>query len=332
MTRYGTIVSTASYVPEIEVSNDVLRKQLAHVPDFVDKMEAGTGIKRRFYAPDNWATSDVALPAAKLAIERAGRRPEDVDLILLGTDSPDYITPATSVVLQHKLGAKNAGTFDIGCACASFPTGLATAAGHIAANPNIKTVLVIGVYLMHRLADPKDPMVFFYGDGAGAAVVESASEPGFITSAFQADGSYAPFWGIFSGGTAEPASEDALKNGRTLVKMTNRYPPEINDQGWPKLVRKLSAQGGFSLSDVDMYIFTQVRRPTIELVMKDLGQPMEKTHTIMEEFGYTGSACVGMALDNAIEKRKIRPGNLVVMVGSGVGYNQAGVAFRMPHD
>ncbi len=332
MTRYGTIVSTASYVPEIEVSNDVLRQQLAHVPDFVDKMEAGTGIKRRFYAPDNWATSDVALPAAKLALERAGRRPEDVDLILLGTDSPDYITPATSVVLQHKLGAKNAGTFDIGCACASFPTGLATAAGHIAANPNLKTVLVVGVYLMHRLSDPKDPMVFFYGDGAGAAVVEGASEPGFITSAFQADGSYAPFWGIFAGGTAEPANEDALKNGRTMVKMTNRYPPEINDQGWPKLVRRLSAQGGFSLNDVDMYIFTQVRRPTIELVMNDLGQPIEKTHMIMEEYGYTGSACVGMALDNAIEKRKIRAGNLVVMVGSGVGYNQAGVAFRMPRD
>jgi 3-oxoacyl-[acyl-carrier-protein] synthase-3 len=332
MTRYGTIVSTARYVPEIEVTNDVLRKQLAHVPDFVDKMETGTGIKTRFYAPDSWSTSDVALPAAKLALERAGKRPEDVDLILLGTDSPDYITPATSVVLQHKLGAKNAGTFDIGCACASFPTALATAAGHIAINPSIKTVLVIGVYLMHRLADPKDPMIFFYGDGAGAAVVEGASQPGFVTSAFQADGSYASFWGIYAGGTAEPASEDAVKNGRTQVKMINRYPPEINDQGWPRLVRKLSAQGGFSLNDVDMYIFTQVRRPTIELVMRDIGQPMEKTHVIMEEYGYTGSACVGMALDHAIEKRKIRPGNLVVMVGSGVGYNQAGVAFRMPHD
>jgi 3-oxoacyl-[acyl-carrier-protein] synthase-3 len=94
----------------------------------------------------------------------------------------------------------------------------------------------------------------------------------------------------------------------------------------------LSAQGAFSVNDVDMYIFTQVRRPTIELVMADLGQPMEKTHAIMEEYGYTGSACVGMALDQAIEKRRIRPGNLVVMVGSGVGYNQAGVAFRMPHD
>jgi 3-oxoacyl-[acyl-carrier-protein] synthase-3 len=332
MNRYGTIVSTARYVPANEVTNDVLRKQLAHVPDFVDKMEAGTGIKTRFWAPDSWSTSDVALPAAKLALDRAGKRPEDVDLILLGTDSPDYITPATSVVLQHKLGASNAGTFDIGCACASFPTGLATAAGHIAANPNIKTVLVIGVYLMHRLADPEDPMMFFYGDGAGAAVVEAACEPGFITSAFQADGSYAPFWGIYSGGTAEPANEDALKHGRTRVRMINRYPPEINDRGWPRLVRKLSAQGGFTLADVDMFIFTQVRRPTIELVMKDLGQPMEKTHVIMQEYGYTGSACVGMALDQAIEFRKIRPGNLVVMVGSGVGYNQAAVAFRMPPD
>jgi 3-oxoacyl-[acyl-carrier-protein] synthase-3 len=332
MNRYGNIVSTARYVPEMEVTNDDMRKQLAHVPDFVDKMEASTGIKRRFYAPENWSTSDVALPAAKLALERAGRRPEDVDLILLGTDSPDYITPSTSVVLQHKLGAKNAGTFDIGCACASFPTGLATAAGHIAVNPNIKTVLVLGVYLMHKLADPKDPMVFFYGDGAGAAVVEASSEPGFVTSAFQADGSYAPFWGIFAGGTAEPANEDAIKNGRTRVKMTNRYPPEINDQGWPRLARKLAANGGFSLDDVDMYVFTQVRKATIELVMKDLGQPMERTHMIMEEYGYTGSACVGMALDHAIELGKIRPGNLVVMIGSGVGYNQAGVAFRMPRN
>ena len=100
MASYGTIVGTGRYLPEIEVSNDVLRKQLAHVPDFVDKMEKGTGILRRWHAPENWATSDVALPAARQALERAGRKPEDVDLIILGTDSPDYITPSTSVVLQ----------------------------------------------------------------------------------------------------------------------------------------------------------------------------------------------------------------------------------------
>ena len=330
MDRYATIKATGRFVPEIEVSNDTMRVQLAHVPDFVDKMEAGTGIRRRFYARDDQATSDVALPAARQALERAGRLPEEVDLIILGTDSPDYITPATSVVLQHKLGAKNAGTFDVGCACASFPTGLAAGAGLIATNPAIRTVLVVGVYLMHRLADATDPMVFFYGDGAGAAVLEPASEPGFLGSAFQADGSYHSYWGIYSGGTFEPATAESVAAGRTRVRMTNRYPPEINDCGWPALVRRLAGQAGFAVGDIAQAIFTQVRKPTIELVMQSLGLPMERTHTIMEEWGYTGSACVGMALDSAIEQGKAKPGALVVLVGSGVGYNQAAAAFRMP--
>src|SRR5208282_2205938 len=135
MTRYATIAATGRYVPEIEVTNDMLRERFkSTIPDFVDKMEASSGIKRRWHAPENWATSDVALPAAQVALERAGKKPDEVDLIILGTDSPDYITPATSVVLQYKLGAKNAGTFDVGCACASFPTGLSAAAGIIAAN------------------------------------------------------------------------------------------------------------------------------------------------------------------------------------------------------
>lgn len=330
MTRYAKIVATGRYLPEICVPNDVFRARLQAVaPDFVDKMEAGTGIRQRFYAPDNWATSDVALPAAKQALERADRKPGDVDLIILGTDSPDYITPSTSVVLQGKLGAKNAGSFDVGCACASFPTGLSIAAGMIATNPGIKTVLVLGVYLMHKLADPADPMTFFYGDGAGAAVLEASNTPGFIASAFLADGTYADAWGIYSGGTAEPASEDSLKAGRTKVKMTRRYPPEINDEGWPKLVRMVAERGEFKLNEIDQLIFTQVRKPTIELVMEKLGLPMCKTHTIMEDYGYTGSACVGMALDSAIEHKKVKPGDLVVLVGSGVGYNQAACAFRM---
>ncbi|HVP64599.1 MAG TPA: ketoacyl-ACP synthase III [candidate division Zixibacteria bacterium] len=328
--RYATIVATAKYVPEHLVTNDDLRLQLAHVPEFIEKMEAGTGITRRYYAPEDWATSDVALPAAKLALQRAGRRPEDVDLIILGTDSPDYITPSTSVVLQHKLGASNAGTFDVGCACASFPTGLTVAAGIISTNSWIKTVLVVGVYMMHKLADPRDPMIFFYGDGAGAAVLEAAERPGYLGSAFQADGSYARNWMIAAGGTVEPATIEAVESGRTKVKMYDRYPPEINDEGWPRLVLKLQSQLGFKLEDVAQFIFTQVRKETIQQVMQRLGRPCCKAHTIMGEYGYTGSACVAMALDDAIEKKKIKSGDLVVLVGSGVGYNQAAAAFKMP--
>ena len=329
MARFARIVSTGRFVPPIEVPNAALKARWPQFPDFVDKMEASSGIRTRFYAPEEWATSDVALPAAQQAIERAGLVPEDVDLIILGTDSPDYVTPATSVVLQHKLGAKNAGTFDVGCACASFPTGLAAAAGLIATNPALKNVLVVGVYLMHKLADPNDPMVFFYGDGAGAAILQAGDEPGFINSAMQAGGEYAKHWAIFAGGTAEPTTAENVASGRTKVKMAERYPPEINHEGWPRLARRLAKEGGFSFSDVDQIIFTQVRKPSIDLVMEDLGIPVEKAHTIMDKWGYTGSACIPMALDDAIELGKVKKGDLVVMIGSGVGYNQAGVAFRM---
>lgn len=330
MARYARIVSTGRYLPPREVTNAELRRRFdERFPEFVDKMEASSGIRSRWWAPDDWATSDVALPAARQALERAGRKPEDVDLVILGTDSPDYVTPATSVVLQHKLGATRAGTFDVGCACASFPTSLAAAAGIIATNPGIRTVLVVGVYLMHKLASQDDPMIYFYGDGAGAAVLEPADGPGFLGAAFQADGSYHAHWGIYSGGTFEPASEASVKAGRTQVRILERYPPEVNHEGWPRLVRKLAADTRFAVADIDFIVFTQVRKPSIELVMNDLGLPLDRTHTIMETWGYTGSACIPMALDDAFEKKLVPPGSLVVLVGSGVGYNQAAAAIRM---
>ncbi len=331
MTGYANLVSTGAYLPEIEITNDMLRARFdASVPEFVDKMEESSGIRSRWYAPDDWATSDLAVRAARQALERAGRTPQDVDFIIVGTDSPDFITPATSVIVQDKLGAKRAGTFDVGCACASFPTAFTSAAGMLATNANLKTILVIGVYMMHKLTSPDDPMIFFYGDGAGAAVLERADRPGFISSAFRADGSYARRWAIFAGGTVEPTTEASLKNGHARVKMYDRYPPEINNEGWPAVVRGVAENGGFAVKDIDFVIFTQVRKPTIELVMNDLGLPIHKTHTIMETKGYTGSACIPMALDDALQAKKIKAGDLVVLVGSGVGYNQAGVAFRMP--
>jgi 3-oxoacyl-[acyl-carrier-protein] synthase-3 len=328
---YANIIATGSYLPEVEVTNDMLRARFnGNAPEFVDKMEASSGIRSRWYAPEQWSASDLALRAAQQAMARAGKKPEDLDLIILGTDSPDYITPATSVVLQGKLGAKNAGTFDVGCACASFPTAISNAAGLMATNPSLKTVLVVGVYQMHKLAQQDDPMIFFYGDGAGAAILERGDEPGFLAAAFQADGSYAKNWLIPAGGTVEPATEEAARDGRTMVKMVERYPPEINTEGWPRLVRRVAENGGFAVEDIDFVIFTQVRKPTIELVMNDLQLPMSKTHTIMEQWGYTGSACIPMAFDDALQQKKIKPGDLVVLVGSGVGYNQAAAAFRLP--
>ena len=334
MARYATIIGTGRYVPEIEVTNEVLKERVSAVnpelADVVDAFEESSGIRSRRYAPRDWATSDIALRAAQDALEAAGIGPEDLDMILLGTDTPDYITPATSTVLQDKLGAMNAGTFDIGCACASFPTGVATGAGLLSTNPWMKYVLVVGVYMMSKLAEPTDVVSFFYGDGAGAAVLTADDKPGFITSAYLANGSYADYWLIASGGTAEPATVESVEAGRTQVRLVERYPPDVNHENWPRIARALAERGGFDLQDVDLIIFTQVRLPSIKLVMEDLGLPLSKTHWIMEEWGYMGSACIPVALDDAIEKGKVKPGDLLVLVGSGVGYNYAGVALRMP--
>ena len=327
------LTAIAHYLPERRITNAALREHFAALgqPDVIDKFEAGSGILQRWYAPEDWATSDLALPAAREALDRAGKRPEDVDLILLGTDSPDYITPATSVVLQHKLGAVNAGTFDVGCACASFPTAIAAGAGIIATSPGIRTVLVVAAYMMQRLADHDDPTVFFYGDGAGAAVLEPSDAPGFLGSAYLADGAYAQSWGVFSGGTREPATERSVREGRTRVRLRKRYPPEINDEGWPRLFLQLARRCGFTVNDVAQVIFTQVRRSSIEQAADAIGLPRAKAHMIMDRFGYTGSACIPMALSDALEARRVGDGDLVVLIGSGVGYNQAAVAIRLGH-
>ncbi len=328
MNRYATIISTGAYLPEIERSNATMRERFGEV---IDKFEISSGIRTRFYAPDSWATSDLAVEAGKKALVNAGLKPEDLDLIILGTDSPDYITPATSTVVQYKLGAKNAGTFDVGCACASFPTGLNLAAGLIGSNPNLKYVMVIGAYMMHKLADwENDVMSFFYGDGAGAAILTSSDKPGFVSSTFAADGSYHKHWGIYSGGTYEPTTEESVKAGRTKVKLVTPFPPEVNHEGWPARMRELAKNGNFDLKEADLVIYTQVRMNSIKLVQETLGLPFEKAHYVMDRFGYTGSACLPMAFDDAVNQGKVHSGDLVLFVGSGVGYNQAGSAFIMP--
>lgn len=328
--RHAQILSTGMHVPSREVSNDVLRERFATIaPDFVDRIEPKSGITRRFYAPADQATSDLAVEAAEQAMARAGVAPEAIDLIVLGTDSPDFITPSTSVVVQEKLGAARAGTFDVQCACASFPTALATAKGLIATQPHLQRVLVIGAYMMHKLADPNDPMIFLYGDGAGAAILGPSEEPGILSSVFAADGSLATDWCIAAGGTREPITKDAIDAGRHQVRMAKKYPPAVNDEGWPNLCRRLAEQEGVHLSEVDSFIFTQVRRRTIEKVMGFLEQPMDKAHLIMDQWGYTGSACIPMALHDAIERAVVGPGSLVFTVGSGVGYNQCATAIRL---
>jgi hypothetical protein len=164
-----------------------------------------------------------------------------------------------SVVLQHKFGAKNAGIFDVDCACASFPALIAVASGLIATTA-MRTILVVGVDMIHKLTDPSDPGCFLWSDGAGAAVVEGSNNPGFIGAAFQADGAYASGWGILAGGTFEPASFEAVKAGRTQMRhAAGNYPASVNEENWPRLFERLCSENDFRPDDVDQLLFTQQR-------------------------------------------------------------------------
>ncbi len=261
-------------------------------------------------------------PLLKIALRDSGIAAADLDLILLATDTPEYISPATSVVVQQRLGAVNAGTFDINCACAGFVTTLDTAFKYVIADPSYKNVLVIGCYAMSKFMDWTDKKTStIFADGAGAVVLQAVEgEQHFLASKLVADGNYHNFMGIFAGGTRQPITAEVLaENNTNRLRFAQKYPPEVNIEGWPKVVNEVLAKAGLTLADIDMFLWTQVNISTIRVVMNEMGIPEEKTHTIMQKWGYTGSACIPMVFHDALEAGKIKRGNRIVMCASGGG-------------
>jgi 3-oxoacyl-[acyl-carrier-protein] synthase III len=326
---YAKITGTGSFVPERVLTNEDLSRILGEdINEFVSQV---VGIRERHICGENESTVDLATEAATRALDAACVRPEDLDLIILATDTPEYMSPATSVVVQHRLGARNAGTFDLNCACAGFVTALDTASKFIIADDSYQKVLVIGAYAMSKYLDWKDKKTAtIFADGAGAVVLEAAPEgPGLLASKLVADGSFHKHMGIYAGGTQMPITEEVLREGRwTKVRFAQKYPPEVNIEGWPAIVHDVLKKSDLTLADVDLFLFTQVNLSTIKEVMGLMKLPMDRTHTIMEKWGYTGSACIPMVLDDAVRAGKLKRGQVVVMCASGGGLNMACAAFK----
>ena len=326
MSRYGQIVSTGRYVPGEVITNADLDAMLGEPVD--QWLVENVGIRARHRMADDEVTSDLAVHAARQALARADLAPDAVDLIILATDTPDYLSPGTASVVQHKLGATNAGTFDINSACAAWVIGLDQACRYIATDDTLDHILVIGAYGMTRYIDWTDKRTStLFGDGAGAVLVRAGHQPGFLGGNIKSDGAFHDYMGVFIGGTLEPTGGDGTRPQRLEIR--KRFPPDTNNKGWPPLVRDLMHKIGRSVRDIDKIYFTQLNARTIEAVMDDLGLPLERTHTIMDKWAYTGSACMPMALDDAVEKHiEPQPGELVVFCGSGAGYTMAAAAFK----
>lgn len=320
---YAQIVSSGLYVPDIVLTNDEMDARFG--PGTGAWLVENVGVHERRIMRDDQVTSDLAVAAAQQALQAAGRGPQDVDLIVLATDTPDFISPGTSSAVQYKLGAARAATFDVNCACAAWITGLDIAARYIATDPDYRHVLVIGAYGMSRYINPQHRgTATLFADGAGAVLLAAGEQPGFLGGRLIADGQYYGHMGIYVGGTQQPAGPGTAQ----YVETPKRYPPEVNSSAWPQLVRDLMQKINRPVADINHIYFTQININTIHQVMAELELPPERTHTIMHKWGYTGSACLPMALGDAVQQgRGPQPGELVVFCGSGSGYAMGAAAF-----
>lgn len=320
------ILGTGIYAPGKPIGNEELMR-LSGVPFDAVKLESRLGIRQRHIA--RWrgleeSTADFATKAALAALEDAEIAALDIDLIIVGTDTPEYISPATAMLVQGRLqgGETRVTAFDLSASCASFCIALDTAARILASRPGACRALVIGVYDMPAYVRPDDAFgLSIFADGAGAFVLEKSDESpsGYLDGLHLTDGTQWDFIGVYAGGTRNPVTAERLESGQYGLQNLQPLPGDRNVRLWPMVLGELLERNHLQAADVDHFIFTQINRSVIERVMDLLGQPIGKTTMAMDRYGYTGSACVPMAFHTAVREGRIRRGDRVALVASGAG-------------
>ena len=328
--RNANIISCGAYAPARVIPNHYFDELLGE--DVSTWLEEKVQIFERRWCAEDESTADLAEQAAQLCLERAGVKAEQLDLIILSTDTPEFVSPSTASVVQHRQGAQNAGTFAINTACAGFVTALDIGAKYIRADEQYRYVLVIGAYAMSKYLNRTDKKtVTLFADGAGAVLLHAApsstSREGFLASELISKGAYHSWMGIYGGGTRQPISEAVLKNHDHQLKFVRKFPPELNPEIWSQMARNLSQRIGVAPTEVHRYFITQININAIWETLDRLDVAREKGHTIMHRYAYTGSACIPMAFNDAWEKELVKKGDLVYFIGSGGGLTFASAAF-----
>lgn len=328
----ANITGVGHYVPERLITNQYFND--LYQKDIDSFLKERRNIHQRYFMSDEQVTSDLIIPAANKAMEMANINANQLDLIIVATDTPDYISPSTAAVVQHKLAAANAGCFDINSACAGFVTALDMANKYITADSSYQNILVVGAYGMSRYLDFDDyKIASMFADGAGACIVSrSIDGSGFLASELYADGQYHDYMGIYAGGTKEKLSHETIENKKHLLNFAKKIPVETNAVHWPRLTHSILDRIHKKPEDIKNFFLTQLNIDTINAAMDSLELPHDRSHNVMDKFGYTGSACIPMALSDAVEKSKLKKGDLIFMLGSGGGMSMAALALTWGFD
>jgi 3-oxoacyl-[acyl-carrier-protein] synthase III len=319
------IVGTGSFVPDNVVTNEELKQTRGFDPAWIEQR---SGILERRHAPAELATSDLCTEAGLRAMQAAQVKPEDIDLLVMGTFTPDHLCPSTACLVQHRLGLE-VPAFDVSAACSGFMYALTTAAQFIGTG-NAKTALVIGGDTNSRFMNPLDQRVFpLFGDGAGAVVV-TRGEPrqGLLRYQLGADGGGGPMLVIPAGGTRQPATVELLKTGGQYVQMDGRNVFKWAVRALSDTMALVLREAGLTVHDVSLYLLHQANIRIIDAAVEQLGIPAEKVFNNIQRYGNTSGGSVPIALDEAFRAGRIKPGDTLLMSGFGAGLTWGTALFR----
>ncbi|MBA3590350.1 beta-ketoacyl-ACP synthase III [Methylibium sp.] len=321
MPRHSRITGTGSYLPPRRVSNAQLAAELAErgVETSDQWIVERTGIRARHFAAPDVTSSDLALHAARHALEAAGREAADIDLIIVATSTPDMIFPSTACLLQAKLGAAGCPAFDVQAVCSGFVYALAVADSMIRTGAASKA-LVIGAEVFSRILDFNDRgTCVLFGDGAGAVVLETSDTPGILASELHADGSHAGI--LCTPGTVQGGKV----LGDPLLKMDGQAVFKLAVGVLESVARSVLVKAGRQDSDIDWLIPHQANIRIMQSTAKKLKLPLDKLVVTVDEHGNTSAASIPLALDHAVRGGQIRRGDTVMLEGVGGGFTWGAV-------
>lgn len=327
--RNAKIISSGMAVPEKVVPNQYFNDLLGE--DVDTWLKKNVQIYNRRWAEVGESISDLIVEACQQALDNADLNPDDIDLLIVATDTPEFISPSTASVVQDKMQLINAGTFDMNSACAGFVSALDTGSKFIQADSQYKNVLVVGAYMMSKYLNLQDKKtVTLFADGAGAVVLKATEDgSGMLHSQLRTKGEFNSWMGIYAGGSKTPLSQDVLDQNHEKLQFVKKIPTEINPEIWTEMILQLCEKEGVSVLDVNHFFFTQININTIFQTLDNLNVDRKKAITIMHEYGYTGSACIPMAYSVADnEEKRVKDGDLMIFMGSGGGLAFACSLFR----
>jgi 3-oxoacyl-[acyl-carrier-protein] synthase-3 len=311
---YARIAGIGSFLPEKVVTNKDLEKTMDTTDEWIQER---TGIKRRHIVADDETTSSIGLEAAKRAMSDAGVGPEDIDLIVVGTCTPDKVFPSTACIIQHQLGVKGSAAFDVNAACSGFVYGLDMANRYIRTG-GAKTALVIGSETLSRITNWEDRgTAVLFGDGAGCVVLQASEEPGILATHIHADGQYEDLLQVPCGISL---GYETTQAGAAFIEMKGNAVFKRAVATFDKMARETVADLDGDLSDIDWFVPHQANMRIIKAAAKKLGMPMEKVIATVDEQANTSGASIPLALDQAVRDGRIKRGDTLLFAAFGAGF------------